>query len=170
MTARSLIATAVASDFLPLVVLASPEAQLQRRVGDGSRPQLWPAGKHAAEHDREPNRRPDRGRNKTDHAEQRANREGHLRARRQRVRVHATIAAQCATEHTRGQGQTHCELASQCYWNPGERSDHERDAERSVDDPMMRKWIFTGEGELTITTFVDTRKRLVRIKRIFVKK
>ena len=35
---------------------------------------------------------------------------------------------------------------------------------------LMRKWIFTGEGELTITTFVDAPDRSYESKRIFLKK
>lgn len=39
-----------------------------------------------------------------------------------------------------------------------------------VTTQFMRKWIFTGEGELTITTFVDTPTASYESKRIFIKK
>lgn len=35
---------------------------------------------------------------------------------------------------------------------------------------MMRKWVFTGDGEITITTFVDTAQVSYESKRVFVKK
>ena len=35
---------------------------------------------------------------------------------------------------------------------------------------MMRKWAFTGNGEITIATFVDTPQVSYESKRVFVKK
>ena len=35
---------------------------------------------------------------------------------------------------------------------------------------IMRKWVFTGEGEITITNFVDTPQVSYEAKRVFVKK